>query len=316
MSIRSRLYLPVISFPTAPGGWQAVLFPERRIYRRQLSPLRLGALFVLCTALLSAAATFLPADGWIGFDWVHFFRDANPPAFYPPWTKYVSLLTWPLLVGMTLAALGLAAFLRARRPLNLLFVFLSLPVLWTVFLGQVDGLALLGLLAMPYTPFLVLMKPQVALFACAARKQYLLSILVFFLFSLVVWGPWPQQLFSVWQVHAEGRYANDIALGLWGLPLAAVLAWFSRGDADMLLLAGACCTPYLLPYHLVVAVPALARLSPRAAGLACLLSWLPLSANWLGPGGWWAGWLFVAWVWGCLAWERYGTGRAALCGPQ
>ena len=44
---------------------------------------------------------------------------------------------------------------------------------------------------------------------------------------------------------------------------------------------------------------------PLAALVAALTSWLPLSANWIGPAGWWLGWIYVAWVWGNLAVERY-----------
>jgi hypothetical protein len=101
------------------------------------------------------------------------------------------------------------------------------------------------------------------------------------------------------------RASQDISIGLIGIPLSLVLMWFSRGDMDMLMLAGATCVPYLIPYHLMPAAPAIARLKPWKAVVAGLLSWLPLSANWIGPSGWWLGWLFVAWLWLNLAARRY-----------
>jgi hypothetical protein len=45
--------------------------------------------------------------------------------------------------------------------------------LWTLFLGQLDGIALLGLIGMPWLVPLALVKPHVTIFAFAARKTYL-----------------------------------------------------------------------------------------------------------------------------------------------
>jgi hypothetical protein len=125
------------------------------------------------------------------------------------------------------------------------------------------------------------------------------------LVSFAIWGFWPLRMFSVWTVHAEGKYPNDIAIGLIGLPIALVLLWFSRGDVDMLMLAGTFTTPYLLPYNLIVVAPAIARMPPAMALIALVFSWAPMSANWLGPSGWWLGWLFIGWVWLGLAAARY-----------
>jgi hypothetical protein len=106
-------------------------------------------------------------------------------------------------------------------------------------------------------------------------------------------------------VVTQGKIDTNIALGLAGLPVAAILMWFSRGDIDMLMLAGTFVTPYFLPYSLLVVCPAISRLKPSFAVIACVLSWLPLSANWLGPPGWWLGWVYITWLWGCLAAIRY-----------
>ncbi|OGO17485.1 MAG: hypothetical protein A2Z14_17205 [Chloroflexi bacterium RBG_16_48_8] len=73
----------------------------------------------------------------------------------------------------------------------------------------------------------------------------------------------------------------------------------------MLMLSGAFITPHLIPYNLLTIVPAIARLKPAAAIVACLLSWLPFSVNWLGKQGWWLGWLFIIRLWGSLALRRY-----------
>jgi hypothetical protein len=81
--------------------------------------------------------------------------------------------------------------------------------------------------------------------------------------------------------------------------------WFSRGDMDMLMVCGAFITPYVIFYNLLPLAPAVARLKPRAALLALILSFLSLSANWLGPNGWWLGWAFAPWIWIGLAAKHY-----------
>lgn len=89
------------------------------------------------------------------------------------------------------------------------------------------------------------------------------------------------------RVYSAGRYVQDIALGWWGLPLALPLLWWSRGDMDMLMAGGVFASLHLLPNNLLPIVPAIARLSPRAVALACIFSWFPFLANWIGPAGWW-----------------------------
>ena len=111
-------------------------------------------------------------------------------------------------------------------------------------------------------------------------------------------------MFSVWTIHEEGKYVNDISLGLLGIPIALILLWFSRGDLDMLMAAGVFATPYLLPYNLILLVPAISRLNPLAAIIASLISWLPFSANWINR-GWFLGWIFICWTWYHLAKSRY-----------
>lgn len=283
------------------------LFPVHTIFTKKLSLLQSIGLFLSLTFIFSVAATFIPKDGVFAFDWIHFFGIGNFPAFYPPWTRWlVAPLTYPLLVGLTLASVSISCYFRAVHPLSMIAVFFSLPVLWTIFLGQLDGLVVLGILGLPWLAPLALIKPQVSLWAFGAHKSYGLGLIVTLLISFMIWGWWPADMFSVWVIHEEGKYVNDISIGLAGLPIALILFWFSRGDIDMLMAAGSFVTPYLLPYNLIVLAPSIARLSPLSATVACLLSWLPFSANWLGDKGWMLGWLFVLWLWGGLANKRYG----------
>ena len=283
-----------------------ILFPEQNIYTDQWSIRAQIVLFMVLLAGFYYVGLLIPPNGFTGFDWVNFFSNGNIPPFYPPWTKYISLLSWPMMFGLSMAGIGVSIVKRARHPLSAIFALLSLPVFWTMFLGQIDGLVILGLLGLPWLTPLVLAKPQVAFGAFGARKSYILSGLIWIIISFIIWGFWPSTMVAgVERYFSEGRFAQDIGIGWLGVLISLPLAWFSRGDIDMLMIAGTFMTPRLIPYNMLPFIPAIARVKPRFAIIACLLSWLPFSANWLGPLGWWLGWAFVVWLWGGLAYSRY-----------
>ena len=286
--------------------WSAPLFPDQVIFARKITVGAQLALLVGFAVLFAAGAGLYHANGFLGFDWVNVFSKGLLPPFYPPWDAYViHWLTWPALIGLTLAATCLAILKRSRHPLSLALALLTLPLFWTLFLGQLEGLVVLGLLGLPWLAPLALLKPQVSLFAFGARRSYVLGLFIFLAVSLLIWGLWPARMLSANTYYAEGRYVQDISLGWWGAVVALPLLWLSRGDMDMLMLAGTFMTPHLIPYNLLPVVPAIARLRPGAAALVTLFSWLPLTANWLGPGGWWLGWVFVGFLWLSLAADRY-----------
>lgn len=282
-----------------------VLFPEREISHRKWSMRGSIVFFLVSVTFFYGVALFLPADGFIAFDWVHVFSQGKMPLFYPLWSRIVSNLNWPLLVSLSMTGILLATIIRSVHPVSSIATLLSLPVLWTIFLGQLEGLVVLGILGLPYLTPLAIIKPQVSFFAFGAKKTYLLAFLVWFGMSLIVWGWWPGRMFALDRFYAEGRYVQDIAIGWAGIFVALPMMWFSRGDVDMLMIGGAFVTPHLIPYNMLPFTTAIARIPPKSAVTACLLSWLPLSANWLGKSGWWLGWLYVIWLWLVLAYQRY-----------
>jgi len=290
-------------------GWFGILFPEQQIDQRRLTWQQSVGLLAVLTLVFYIAGLFFRPGEYVGFDWVNIFSTGRVLPFYPPWASAVHWLNWPLLVGLSCAGVGLAVARRSVHPINAAAVFLSLPLMWTLFLGQLEGLVVLGLAGLPLLTPLSLLKPQISVFAFAAKKSTLLVLVLWLAVSLLIWGWWPQRMFAVNSFYAEGRYAQDISIGWIGAILALPMAWFSRGDMDMLMLSGSVMTPHLIPYNMLPFAPAAARLRPWQAILACLFSWLPLSANWLGNGGWWLGWVYVFWLWGCLAVKRYKTDR-------
>ena len=86
----------------------------------------------------------------------------------------------------------------------------------------------------------------------------------------------------------------------------------ARGDAEMLMAAGALATPTVHPYQYIVIMPALARLPVGLRLLCWLASFLPLTANYLGPHFWLTGNVFPLLMWLCLFWQRRRTNQSSL----
>ena len=282
------------------------LLPDREVFQNKIPWYQAVGVFLVFFLTFYVASKILFADGYRGFDWKYFWRIHRVPPFYPPWTKFVIFpLNWHALVALTLAATLLASLLRLTHPISAIMAFFTLPLWWAIYLGQLEGFAVLGLIWLPWLAPLALVKPQISFFALWAKKSYLVGLVVFLLLTIIVWGFWPLRTLAATAIYANGKYPQDISIGLRGLIVALPLFWFSRGDMDMLMVAGAFTTTHLIPYNLLPIIPSIARLKPVPAAIAAILSWLPLSANWLGPKGWWLGWFFIGWLWVMLALERY-----------
>jgi hypothetical protein len=196
-----------------------ILFPDQHIYKK-FTIRQAILLFLPMLLLFTFVGKFLPVGGLFAWDWVHFTSIHQEPSFYPPWTLiFTDLLTWQLLVGLTLTSFSLAILLRSSCPLSMIFAFLSLPLLWVLFLGQLEGLALLGLLGLPWLIPLALIKPQVTFFALLARRSYLIAFIILLFISLLIWGFWPARMFASQVYFTRDQYPQNIGLGLWGIPL-------------------------------------------------------------------------------------------------
>ena len=258
-------------------------------------------LLTLWFALLAAYWAFfamLPLEQpSLFYDWRVFFASPDTvPAYYPPWTRFlVQALNLPLLLALTLSTYSVAVLQKARGVASAVCAFLALPLVWTLYLGQLDGLALLGVLGLPYLAPLALIKPHVAAFALLARRTWWIVAAAVVRVTLAVWGLWPVDLFTCHAGDPAGLWPQDIALNLWGMPIFLLVVWrMPRDDPDWWMVAGATITPRLFPYNLLPLMPALARLRWPWALAAALASWLPLAANWLGPWAWHLGWVSVA----------------------
>ncbi|HXV97013.1 MAG TPA: hypothetical protein VEC93_01220 [Anaerolineae bacterium] len=292
-----------------PALWRKIdttFFPDLPRPTRSM-PVWQYLLFVIVgVAVFSFVGSFLPPTGLIGFDWLNFFSTPEQEAglsYYPPWIKYVSYLSWPVLLGLTFTGLALALYQRRASLLVIILAFLTLPTLWVVFLGQVEGIVLFGLTGLPWLVPLITIKPQVGYLAFLARKRDLAVLLIWLALSIVIWGPWPLNMLTISNFTAWEQ-PHDISLWPWSLPLFVILLWFSRGDEDMLMLAGMFALPYLHSYHYFVVLPAMARVTQWVAVAVAVISWLPLLANWLGPWAWQLGHLFPIILWLNLYFQR------------
>jgi hypothetical protein len=193
-------------------------------------------------------------------DWMAYFW----PQLTHPWTlqKGVYNLPWlfvalqpvrifgplgALLVVQLLSILvvvRLGHFLRLSK-FRMMLVLLSPPVLWNIFMGQIDGLVMAAYLVPPvWSVSLALVKPQASLGAgwrAIRHHPWLLALaLVLIVTAWRIWG-WP---FSVEEPDVGGPFANT----LWnwsGWPFGLLFAplLFSRDWRGAMF-----ASPFLLPY--------------------------------------------------------------------
>jgi hypothetical protein len=248
----------------------------------------LKVLFLIALfCLLNFAGRYLP----IGFDWARQYGPGTYPSFWMPWAKpVINLLTPSELFAVTMLALAVRVYRYHGSLLSLGLAIFSLPVLWVLNLGTVDGIVLAGLLLLPWGAPLVLIKPQVASFALLAHKRSLITAAVWLAVSLLIWGLWPLNLTRLVTPGWRLEWQQDISLFPWGILLALPLLWLSRGDEDLLMAAGSLATPHLFPYHFLVLMPSMARMSVPWMLLTWIITWSPFfAANYFGPLWWHAG---------------------------
>lgn len=249
---------------------------------------------VLLLGFFYCVGLFIPE----GFDWRNFFSQDKISPIWTPWTTLViKFLNFPLLVALTLTGVVLRTYRYSKMPIYSLLAIISLPTLWVLFLGNLDGLVLIGLMLLPWGIPLVLMKPQLAGFALLAKKSSIVAGIVWGVISLIIWGLWPTRFLTVLTPQWSAEWQQDISLFPWGLIIAIPLLWLSRGEEDMLMAAGSFATPHLFPYHFILLMPSLSKMSWKWTLLCWTLSWSPLLANWFGPSAWHLGNLFALCIW-------------------
>jgi len=241
-----------------------------------------------------------------GFDWKMYFAKGLIHPVWTPWaTIVIRYLNFPLVVAITLFCITLRTYQYQKSPFPVALAIISLPTLWVLFMGNLDGIVILGLLLLPWGAPLVLMKPQISAFAILAKRSHFLAGIIWVLISLIIWGLWPINFLQVLAPEWKVEWIQDISLFPWGILIAVPLLWLSRGDEDLLMAAGSFATPHLFPYHYILLMPALARMNKPWMFGTWIISWTPLLANWLGPQAWHFGNLLGVCIW-CGIYYSYG----------
>lgn len=233
-----------------------------------------------------------------GFDWIHYFSKGSIHPIWTPWTTVLlKFISWPLVVAVTLFALVFRTYQFNKSPLPMALAILSLPTLWVLYMSNLDGLVLLGLILGPIGIPLTLMKPQLAGFAILARKSSITAAILWVLLSLLLWGLWPLNFLMALTPEWKAEWIQDITLFPWGMLIALPLLWFSKDDEDLLMAAGSFATPHLFPYHFILLMPALGRMKLPWMLITWFISWTPLLSNWLGEKAWHFGNLMSVCFW-------------------
>ena len=146
-----------------------------------------------------------------GFDWSHFYGQGRFPSFWMPWTKpIVSIMDMPSVFALTVLTIGLRTFQYRRSAAAIVMALISLPTLWVLHLGTLDGLVLLGLLILPWGAPLVLIKPQLGFFALLAKKESIIVATIWGVISILIWGFWPLNLLSLTTPDWKAEWVQEI----------------------------------------------------------------------------------------------------------
>jgi hypothetical protein len=266
--------------------WVNYLFfvPRSSFY----SSIKLIAYILVGSVIIYPLVTKIPLLGW---DWFYFFN-ANNPIFniylkssaYPPFTRYIiQLLTWMdwrsslgILNSITIMTISLATWKNGGRYKEIVLALTTPPLWFLMWIGHPDGLVLLGLIT-GIIP-LILMKPILTIFGLLHDRKLFAWSVVFCVLSIIVWPNW---IFSL----QNATISHEVALG-WanlGWPLLIIGFIFIIGagkDPYMLMSAGCFITPYLMPYHMAIILPAIGK----TRGWRQILLWISSWFVFLGTG--------------------------------
>lgn len=224
----------------------------------------------------------LPMLGW---DWFFFFNANHPTdniyslySPFLPYTKYIIMLfTWmdwrhslAFVGGLTFTALALGTWRNGGRYGSILLALLTPLPLFLMWVGHPDGLALIGLLT-GFIP-LALIKPQITFWAFLRSKATAFWVFAILGATILIWPYWIKAAFgNRWEHTAATGWQ---ALG-WPLILVGLVLIAGAGaNPWRLMTAGCFLTPDLMPYHLVVLLPAIGYVKGRAKVIVWFAAWM------------------------------------------
>lgn len=104
-------------------------------------------IYAIMAGVIAVVANFLPR----GFDYQQVFSTHTVPVFFVPWTDgLLYLLPWPVLVSITIMSLVIAIRQNGGSKWLIIPAIFSLPTIWVLLLGALEGVTLAGLLMLRY----------------------------------------------------------------------------------------------------------------------------------------------------------------------
>ena len=257
---------------------EIILVPRHQLW----SGVRLFCIILLGALILSPLAARLPMLGW---DWFYFFNRHNPDfnilsptSAYPPYTAILlSALTWmdwrislSILHSLTLISIAVGTWQNGGRYGSILLALLTPPVWYLLWVGQPDGLSLLGLIT-GFIP-LALIKPQLTIFSLMKNHRSFVWTAIFLAASLLIWPLW---LLNLRRASFDHPAAFGWAATGWPiLVLGLILLAGAGNNPYRLMAAGFLASPFLMPYNLALLAPSIGA----AKGIRKILLW---AAAWL-----------------------------------
>jgi hypothetical protein len=265
-----------------PISEKKILSPSHRKYAA------IGLLAASLIALTGAAYLYLP----IGQDWIASYRPAtelmmqgiSPYArryiFVSPWT-FLPLMPFALLppqidravlFTVSLLAFTYTAYRLKSKPLHLLFIIFSYPVLFSLLYGNLEWLISLGFVLPPQIGlFFVFIKPQfgapIAVFwlieAWRDGKireviRIFAPIILAFLASFVIFGFWPLLALKsdvVNEAYNTSLWPRSIPIGI-----ALLVAAIRNRNLSLAMISSPFFSPYIAPQSWSLALLGLATM--------------------------------------------------------
>jgi hypothetical protein len=262
---------------------------------------------VLASLLVLARVVYLYLPG--GLDWSKYTQPAalellhgrspyNIPGFYNPFWVLLPLLPLSLMptkIGVAvlfvsgLLAYAYVAYRLGAKPMTILFLLFSFPIMAGLYNGQIEWLALLGLvLPKPIGLFFLLSKPQIGLgialfwFAEALRQGgWREAVRVFAPVSSAI--AFSFLLFGLWPSHGIHRINLGLNVSLWpyGIPIGLALLIIALRQRKLApaMIASPLLSPYLVPHSWSIVLfgllpgQALVVIASMGSWLARILIW-------------------------------------------
>lgn len=254
------------------------------------------AVAVLLGGLIASALLYRAP--FLAHDWRYWFVGARSGSQYAPWIADIVLVPFTqwmpidtsvaLLHGFTLSTVMILAFWEAgkahpdslkTRWLAVFFVVLAPYIYALLWLGQIEVVSLLGLAFLPFGIPLLFAKPHIAVWVLLTNRRTMLIAAGFLLLTLILFPLWPLDLLGS-TVTLRIQERHPLAMG-WSdttpliIPIALMMLLFTNRDKYRLMAAGVLLSPFIMPYHFYLLLPAIGRVKGyRQIGLwiASLLS--------------------------------------------